>query len=135
MPLPLLDTAVLLRHLTSDHPQHTPRAHAYIAQIEAGHIVVRTTDQVLFEVGYTLARTYDATRTEVRTALLGLIALPGIVMPGKERWRRILDMYVEYRLSIVDAYHVVFMEQHGLTEIVTFDKDFDRIPGITRIEP
>ncbi len=106
-----------------------------MAQIEAGHIVVRTTDQVLFEVGYTLARTYDATRTEVRTALLGLIGLPGIVMPGKERWRRILDVYVEYRLSIVDAYHVVFMEQHGLTEIVTFDKDFDRIPGITRIEP
>ena len=106
-----------------------------MAEVEAGKVVVRTTDQVLFEVGYTLARTYDATRTEVRTALLGLIGLPGIVMPGKERWRRILDVYVEYRLSIVDAYHVVYMERLHLNEIVTFDKDFDRIPGIARIEP
>lgn len=135
MPLALLDTAVILRHLVQDHVEHTPRARSYMARIESGEIAVRTTDQVLFEVGYTLVRTYDATRTEVRAAILGLIGLQGIVMPGKERWRRILDVYVEYRLSIVDAYHVVLMERLHLTDVVTFDKDFDRVPGVTRIEP
>jgi predicted nucleic acid-binding protein len=29
----------------------------------------------------------------------------------------------------------VLMEDEGLTEIITFDEDFDRIPGIIRIEP
>lgn len=135
MPPPLLDTSVLLRHLTGDNADHSPRASALVSRISAGEVVVRVTEQVMFEAGFTLERTYKVSKADIRDALLDFIALPAVQLPGKLLWPQILDLYVHTPLSIVDAYHVVFMEQHGLTEIVTFDKDFDRIPGITRIEP
>ena len=37
-------------------------------------------------------------------------------------------------IHIADAYHAVLMTQLKLTEIATFDEDFDKIPGITRID-
>jgi predicted nucleic acid-binding protein len=42
---------------------------------------------------------------------------------------------VASNLPFADAYHAVLMEQLSLTEIVSFDKDFDHIEGIIRKEP
>ena len=64
-----------------------------------------------------------------------LLELPGIVLPGKRGYRRVFELYVEANLPFADAYHAVLMEQLNLTEIVTFDTDFDHIEGITRTQP
>lgn len=36
-------------------------------------------------------------------------------------------------LSARDAIHAAIMQQHGLDTILSFDRDFDRLPGITRL--
>ncbi len=134
MPPPLLDTSVLLRHLTDDNAEHSPRANALIGRIVAEELTVRITDQVIFEAGFTLERTYKASRSDIRDALLDFIVLPAVVLPRKRFWPQIFDLYVRTPLSIVDAYHAIVMERLGITEIISFDKDFDRVPGITRTE-
>jgi hypothetical protein len=37
------------------------------------------------------------------------------------------------RLSARDALHAAVMEREGITQILTFDAGFDRVPGLTRI--
>jgi uncharacterized protein len=37
------------------------------------------------------------------------------------------------RLSARDSLHIAVMERHGVRSILSFDRDFDRWPGITRI--
>ncbi len=61
--------------------------------------------------------------------------MPGIVLPGKRRFRHVFDLYVRLNIAFADAYHVVLMDQLGLEEIVTFDREFDRVPRIKRVEP
>ncbi|MBI3965357.1 MAG: PIN domain-containing protein [Chloroflexi bacterium] len=58
-----------------------------------------------------------------------------MILPGKRRFREVFALYVNNGLSFVDAYHLVLMKQLKLTEIVTFDKRIERMPGIKRIEP
>jgi predicted nucleic acid-binding protein len=36
-------------------------------------------------------------------------------------------------LSARDAVHIAIMERHGIAEILSFDSDFDRWPGVRRI--
>lgn len=67
--------------------------------------------------------------------LLALLDLPGIAMPSKKRIRDAFALYIERNLPFADAYHIAVMHAEGLNEIVTFDREFDRIPGIERIEP
>jgi predicted nucleic acid-binding protein len=71
----------------------------------------------------------------IRAVLLPLIELPGIVLPSKRRLRETFDLYVTLNLPFADAYHVILMRQMKLTNVISFDRDFDRVPGITRIEP
>jgi predicted nucleic acid-binding protein len=67
--------------------------------------------------------------------LLPLLELPGVVLPGKRRLRRVFDYYVNNNLSFADAYHAVLAQDLNLSEMVSFDRGFDRIPGLRRIEP
>jgi predicted nucleic acid-binding protein len=132
MPPVFLDTNVLLRHVLQDHDDMSPRARAYLERIENGEIEVLTADTVIFETVFILHRQYGRSKEGIRDAIMPLIELPGVVLPGKRRYRRVFDLFVETNLPFADAYHTALMEQLGIEEIATFDRDFDRIPGIRR---
>lgn len=133
--IPFLDTNILLRHLLQDHAEHSPRATRYLLRVEQEEIRVRTADSVIFETVFTLQRQYRIPKSVVRDLLLPIISLSGIVLPGKQHFHSVFDLYVERNISFVDAYHAVLMQRLGLRTVVSFDADFDRLPGITRIEP
>ena len=132
---PFLDTNIVLRHLLGDHPTHSPRATAFIARIERGDIRVRIAETVVFECVFVLERTAKRSKVDIRDALHAMLDLPGIELPGKDRLRRALDRYVALNIPFVDAYHSVLMDDLGLTEIVSFDHHYDRVPGLRRLEP
>ena len=135
MALPFLDTNILLRHFTQDHPQHSPKATALLKQVEQGVLQVRLSEIVLFEAVYTLERTYKQPKALIRQGMLALLAMPALVMTNKRRYREMLDLYVRANIPFADAYIAVQMRQSGSTDIFSFDRDFDKISGVSRIEP
>jgi predicted nucleic acid-binding protein len=134
--LPFLDANVILRHALQDLPDQSARATAFIRRIEAGAQQVRTTDTVIFEVAFVLERTYKVPRPDIRDVLAPIIALPGVLLRGKRRYRRVFELYLAYpKLSFADCSHVAVMESLGLADLVSFDRGFDQLPTITRKEP
>ena len=129
-----LDTNVFLRHLLQDDPEQSPKASAFLKRIEEGSVKVRTADTVIFETVFTLQKAYRQPKHAISEALLPLIELPGIVLPNKRRYRKVFSLYVDSNLPFADAYHAVLMEHLNITEIISFDTDFDKIKGITRVK-
>ncbi len=125
----------MLRHVLKDNADQARRADAFFGKIQAGEVIVQTSDIVIFEAAFTLERGYRYSRRQVRDALQPVIYLPGVLLPGKERLDRAFDLYVDLNISFPDAYHAVLMEQLGINEVMSFDHDFDRVGGITRVEP
>ncbi|HLF08444.1 MAG TPA: PIN domain-containing protein [Dehalococcoidia bacterium] len=134
MPPVFLDTNILLRHLRQDDPVMSPKATAILTQIERGELQVRTTDTVIFETVFTLQRSYAQPRELIAEALQPLLELPGIRLPGKRIYRQVFALYQSGRLGFADCYHVAVMQRLGINEILSFDSDFDRIPGVRRRE-
>ena len=133
--LPFLDTNIFLRHLRGDHDDFSPRATALLQRVEQGSLKVRTADTVIFETVFSLERVYKQPKEAIRDAFLPLIELPGIVLLGKRRFRQVFAYYVEKNISFADAYHAVLMESLRLTQIVSFDRNFNRIATVQRVEP
>lgn len=132
---PFLETNIFLRHLRQDHADFSPRATALLRRIEQGSLKVRTSDTVIFETVFTLERFYKQTKEAIRDAFLPLIELPSIELPGKRRFRQVFVYYIDKNISFADAYHAVLIESLRLTQIISFDRDFDRIPTVERVEP
>jgi predicted nucleic acid-binding protein len=134
-PLAFLDTNILLRHLVGEPPDQARKASALMLRIEQGEVRVRLTDAVVFETVLTLQRYYNRQPAELRDALLPLLELPGVLLPGKRRLRPAFTLYVDSHLPFADAYHAALLHDLRITTVYSFDPHFDRIAGLTRIEP
>jgi uncharacterized protein len=129
-----LDSNILLRHLLQDDPQQSSKATSFLYRVENSELRVRISELVIFETVFTLQRSYKQAKSKIREILIPLISLTGVLIPGKRMWKRTFDFYVDLNLPFADAYHVVLMGELKLTEIATFDPDFDRASGIKRID-
>lgn len=136
MPLRFLDTNILLRYFTKDDEEKAQKALALLRRIERGGERVETSLPVIFETVFTLQRRYHVPKPQIRKLLLPLLRLRGIHLERKNLYFDALDLYVEKPdLSFADAFNTVFMKARGITEIYSFDTDFDEVEGITRLEP
>jgi uncharacterized protein len=135
-PLPFLDTNVILRHVLSDNPDQSPRATAYFRLIANGNRSVQISDLVVFESVFTLEKTYRMPRHAIRDAIWPLLTLSGVTLEKKHEFHAVFDLYVNRpSLSFADCYHVELVKRLELPQVVSFDRGFDKVPGITRIEP
>jgi predicted nucleic acid-binding protein len=83
---------------------------------------------------FSVQRGCQQPRSLIAAALLPLINLPSIVLPGKRSYRDTFHLYENGPLGFADCYHVVLMQRLGSSEIFSFDRHFDRVSGVTRRE-
>ena len=134
---PFLDTNVILRYITQDDPEQARRAQRVFEQLERGDLSVTTTEGVVVEAVQVLSSKvlYNLPRAAVRTHLSNVLSVRGLVVPHKRAVLRALDVYASTNLDFVDALIVAHMERLKVSTVLSFDKGFDRIGGITRQEP
>jgi predicted nucleic acid-binding protein len=133
-----LDTSVIIRYLTNDHPVHSPQAYAAFRDLAAGKLAAALTEAVLVETVQILSsRTlYNLPRAEIRRHIGNIIRFQGVKLPRKRRFLRALDIYTTVpALSFVDALLAAYAEGSTEHTVISFDQGFDRLPGITRREP
>jgi len=137
MPLPFLDTNILLRHLLNDHPLQSPASKALIQRIEQARQTVWTTDLTIAGVVSVLSgkRFYNFPRDAIRDALLPLIGLPGVKLANKRIYPQVFALYTSLPIDYIDASHAALMESRREHELCSYDSDFDRVGGLVRREP
>ncbi len=138
MDLPFVDTNIIIRYLTQDDPDQAARAKQVLDQVAAGTLLVTTSETIIGELVFVLSspRLYDLPRDEIRYHLTAILSMRGLRVPHKRMYLRALELYATTpRLDFADALSIAHMERSKLTTILSFDTDFDGIPGITRREP
>ncbi|MDO8616355.1 MAG: PIN domain-containing protein [Dehalococcoidia bacterium] len=135
MALRFLDTNILIRLLTRDDEEKAAGALALLLRVERGEEQVAVSPMVVFEAVFILEKSYGVPRTKIRDDMAGLLSLRGLRLAGKQTYHRALDLYAEKRISFADAFNAALMRASGITEIYTWDTDFDRLEGIRRLEP
>lgn len=135
MPPIFVDTNILLRYLTRDDEHKAQRALNLLIKVEQGEEKVATSSLVIFETIFTLQNSYKVSRQQIRELILPIIALRGLHLPGKNTYYQAFDFYITKNISFADAYNAAYMLSEGISNIYSWDKDFDRIEGVMRLEP
>ncbi len=130
-----LDTNVFLRYLVVDLPGQSPRSTELFLTIEQGEEQVQTSQVVILEVIFTLQKFYRLSLVDIRNQFLPVVQLPGIRLDHKEFLEPAFDLAILKNIGFQDALNVVIMKHLGLTEIYSWDRHFDQVDGIQRIEP
>ena len=132
-----VDTNILIRLLSRDDPPKTQRCLALFQQARAGVVRLTTSESVIAEVVYVLASPvlYRLQRADVTRLLRPIIEVKGLRVEHKRSVLRALDLYEQSNLDFEDCLTVEHMRRSGTSRLWSYDRGFDRLPGVTRQEP
>ncbi|HEX5166291.1 MAG TPA: PIN domain-containing protein, partial [Thermomicrobiales bacterium] len=101
----------------------------------AGQIVVTIEDIVLAEVVWTLRSFYRAERVAIADQLIELMSDDHVTNDDKPSLLLALTLFRKHNLGFADAILAARSLIRGDTEIISFDRGLDRVPGLVRREP
>ncbi|GFG75882.1 PIN domain-containing protein [Mycobacterium botniense] len=127
----IIDTNVLVRHLTGDPPEMAARATAYLGTERE----LLLTDLIVAKTVYVLESFYEAPREQVAEAMRSLITFDSIVCVDPALLLRSIEVYETDRIDFAEAYLVACAESTGVIKIASFDRAIDRVKTVERIEP
>lgn len=136
------DTNIFLRYLVQPVTEiDRVRAEAcreLFERVSAATEEITTSEAVLAEIVDVLTspRQYGLSPVDVVARLKPIVALPGLKLARKRLYLRALDIYASHtRLDFEDAITAAIVERMQPAELYSYDTDFDRVPGVSRIEP
>ena len=123
-----VDSNIPMYLVGGDHPNRAAARHLIELAI-AGRERLVTDAEVLQEIlhRYAAIERRDAIGPASSTLLAVVDEVYPIELEDVERARTLVTTS---RLSARDAVHLAVMQRRGVTEIMTFDRGFDGIPGI-----
>ena len=133
-----VDTNVFVRYFTGDDPAKARACLALFTRVQDGTETVTTSEAIIAEIVYVLSssRLYGLNHQDIAARLKPLLTLRSFKLPHKRTILKALDLYANSnRLDFEDALGIAHLERLGIREIFTYDVDFSRVPGITRVEP
>ena len=80
-------------------------------------------------------RLYRLPRPQVQALLTPLVRMPHFRVQNRRMLLAALALFGSTRLDFGDCCIIAHMQQAGGTAVYSFDRDFDTISGITRLEP
>jgi predicted nucleic-acid-binding protein len=126
-----LDTNILIRYLTQDHPVQSRKATEIIEQhlspTKPGFVSVVT----MVEAVWVLDRAYGLTARQIATTVERVLQVDVFVIENEQEVYSAMVAVKQGRGSFADALIAELGSRAGCTHTLTFDKKAARLPGFT----
>lgn len=129
-----LDTNIVLRFILQDHPVYSPKAKSILNKIDNKEVKVCLSWLVIFEIVFVLQNSHNLKREDITQKLLPILSLENVIFEQKQLLIPTFEYYISKKISLADAYHITLMNKKKVTEIYSFDRDFDKFPKVKRLE-
>lgn len=134
-----VDTNIFVRFFTNDNQKKAQRCRQLFLKAKNNQLKLATTTSVIAEVVYVLSSRYiyKQTPTEIVNRLYPLLSLPNLQIDNKPVLIRALQLYKVNSINFTDALILADMENNSLTDLYSYDHDFNRTRGyqVIRHEP
>ncbi len=125
----IIDTDIIIRYLTNDDLKKSERFASFLRSGKKALL----TDVTFAEVYWTALSFYKIKKLDALSMLEALIHQPSIVS-NIAILSQTIDLLRKYTVSFIDAYTAAAAMLSDKT-VLSFDRDFDKITTIKRIEP
>ncbi len=131
----MIDANIILRFLTNDNPEKASACETLLLRVETGQEEVFLPDLVIADIVWTLEKFYQVDKYKIKEMIIPILAVKGMICASKGRLLSALEMYAKKNIDWTDAFIAAQMIESGHTEIYSYDHDFEKLPGVVRIEP
>jgi len=130
-----VDTNIFLRFLINDVPHQANACEALFRRAVAGEEILCTSDMVIAEIIWVLESYYELSRTDIREKVEKILNTKNLECTDREIILHALAIYEEKQIDYIDAYNAYSMRAKEIYELYSYDRHYDRLSWLDRIEP
>ncbi len=130
-----MDANVILRFLTGQPPEQAEQARRLFEAVEQGQTILWVETIMVAEVEWVLESFYGFPKSQMAQIRQGFLLHKGLRLPDKEGVLQALALYAQYNVDFADALLSVCMQRVGTPALISFDRAFDRLPGVQHYTP
>lgn len=130
-----LDTNIFLRFFLKENESMFQRLEKLFYEIISGNIIGVSNAMIIAEVVWVLSRSYKWNKEKICDNIEFILSTPNIRFKDKVILVNAISIYKEKNIGFIDAYNYSYMKANGVTEIYSFDRDFDKLKDVKRLEP
>lgn len=132
----ILDTNIIIRFITADDKTKQEKTARLFEKIKEGKVTAFIHDVIFAEIVFVLVskKLYGLSKHKIQALLLPIVSLTNIKFNNKKRVKRALELFVKYDIDFEDAL-IASDAENEKAKIVSFDRDFKKIPSIISNEP
>ncbi len=130
-----VDTNIFIRFLTDDVPEKADACEEIFKKAVEKQEALFTTELVIAEIVWVLESFYELPKNEVQDKVEKILNTPNLTCPHKDLILSALILYGEENIDYIDAYNALILKEKGIEELYSYDKHYNRISWLTRLEP
>ncbi|MBW1674497.1 MAG: PIN domain-containing protein [Deltaproteobacteria bacterium] len=130
-----LDTNIFIRFLTDDVPEKVDACEEIFKKAVEKQETLFTTELVIAEIVWVLESFYKLPKNEIQDKVEKILNTPNLICPHKDLILNALILYSEKNIDYIDACNALILKENGIEELYSYDKHYDRIDWLTRLEP
>ena len=131
-----VDTNIFIHYLLGYDRERFRQCHTLIRSAEDGRADLETSTLVIAELIWFLERPPLRTSpARVHSLIAPLLRLDSLRLPDRDLVAAALERHANSTMNFVDACNTVLMQKRRITQIFSYDTDFDGVPGVERVEP
>jgi len=130
-----IDANIVIRYLTDEPWEMAREVETLLKAAERGEVILVLDEITVAEVVWVLSSFYKASKVVIKDNLLSFIGHEGVEMADEEGVLLALTLYADLNVDFADALLSVRMFKDGVPDLITYDKHFDRLPGVQRVSP
>ncbi len=136
MPDAYVDADVFVRLISGDVPSKQEASRLLLSRALDGEVTLHVAASTIAEIVHVLTspNLYKMPRTVAAVAVRALAELPYLHVENRSTVLRALDL-LPAAGKFGDAMLVAVMEREGIGTVYAYDRGYDRISGVTRLEP
>lgn len=128
-----IDTNIWLRYFLRDSEEHFLEVVNCFKFLEQENIAVFTSNIVVFEIIHVCQSVYHIPKTEIAAMLDDILTYPNISLIESADTEKAIILYVKTGIKYANCLISTQIPLH--CPILTYDKEFSRIPDIDTIHP
>jgi predicted nucleic-acid-binding protein len=130
-----IDTNIFIRFLTNDIPEKADACEQLFREAVEKNEKFFTTEMVIAEIVWVLESYYELPKKEVRKMVEKILITPFLFCVQKDLILNALILYSEKDIDYIDAYNVSVLKEQGIREAYSYDRHYDKIEWVSRLEP
>lgn len=132
-----VDANIFIRFLTKDDLLKAEKCFRLFQEAERRKVLLITSKSILAEVVHILSSKalYALSPKKIRELLEPVITLKGWKIKWKKEFLLALEIYAEKNIDFEDALAAAAMRTQEIETIYSYDRHFDRLNWVKRIEP